>query len=619
MNGFEPSITALMDWSDDELLSLGDLSVHYSGISTIYEAIPINQHEYSSQRQSTEYCVGSLIELSGIEKACSTSWATSIIDIASQIAGEPLSVNQLLECLPIEEEIDPCQGIHPKSLVNYLSEVGLVGVNEFTSCDSIRPNYSYHFTPVYPESPNAGGLMNLIAEGKPVFAMVALDLTRLRYVKDMSNSEMPLRCGGYEPSLYGIVSGYKYDEVMIEDSYWELVSHIIPCEEVVIHIPMTTNMTNGNYGGIAAYAFTLDVTPRNTVFSVSERTFPSIESIPAFATELIFEENSYPELTYLDLSRFTQLKKVTLMNNAVTNANALYINNPSLEVILIGDHCLNGEYNENGRRLVDNWYTSHQAGLIMRDARLVQSMTIGMNTMTRFNRIRLVHVNNDMTLTTGSSSLKNVNSIELPMPESIGVDLHSLSSSLISSIQLANVNEEINIQVNEYVPNKEEIEVPGFVIPTTLPPTTLPPTTLPPTTLPPTPTPTPTPSPCLNAEPLIVSTEADCLKITSGLWNSITVNEGLCNSIKSDLVIENMLCLQNITIQKNSFKYLKTLTIQYNPSLERFTTENAVTWDGLNHSDSAMTNVNTITFQRISIIHSFTLRSSFFYYICCWF
>ena len=163
VNGFEPSITALMDWSDDELLSLGDLSVHYS------------------QRQSTEYCVGSLIELSGIEKACSTSWATSIIDIASQIAGEPLSVNQLLECLPIEEEIDPCQGIHPKSLVNYLSEVGLVGVNEFTSCDSIRPNYSYHFTPVYPESPNAGGLMNLIAEGKPVFAMVALDLTRLRY------------------------------------------------------------------------------------------------------------------------------------------------------------------------------------------------------------------------------------------------------------------------------------------------------------------------------------------------------------------------------------------------------------------------------------------------------
>ena len=62
VNGFEPSITALMDWSDDELLSLGDLSVHYSGISTIYEAIPINQHEYSSQRQSTEYRVGSLIE-----------------------------------------------------------------------------------------------------------------------------------------------------------------------------------------------------------------------------------------------------------------------------------------------------------------------------------------------------------------------------------------------------------------------------------------------------------------------------------------------------------------------------------------------------------------------------
>ena len=37
------------------------------------------------------------------------------------------------------------------------------------------------------------------------------------------------------------------------------MSNIIPYEEMKVKIPMTTNMTNGNYGGIAAYAFTLKV------------------------------------------------------------------------------------------------------------------------------------------------------------------------------------------------------------------------------------------------------------------------------------------------------------------------------------------------------------------------
>ena len=60
--------------------------------------------------------------------------------------------------------------------------------------------------------------------------MVALDITKLRFVKEMGDEDNPYKCASYEPSMYGIVRGYKYDEVMIEDSYWELVSHIIPCE-----------------------------------------------------------------------------------------------------------------------------------------------------------------------------------------------------------------------------------------------------------------------------------------------------------------------------------------------------------------------------------------------------
>ena len=40
----------------------------------------------------------------------------------------------------------------------------------------------------------------------------------------MNKEDNPLKCGSYEPSMYGIVNGYKYDEVMIEDNYSKWIS-----------------------------------------------------------------------------------------------------------------------------------------------------------------------------------------------------------------------------------------------------------------------------------------------------------------------------------------------------------------------------------------------------------
>ena len=37
------------------------------------------------------------------------------------------------------------------------------------------------------------------------------------------------------------------------------MSHIVPCEEMRVCVTMTRNMTNSNYGGIAAFAFTLQL------------------------------------------------------------------------------------------------------------------------------------------------------------------------------------------------------------------------------------------------------------------------------------------------------------------------------------------------------------------------
>lgn len=59
----------------------------------------------------------------------------------------------------------------------------------------------------------------------------------------------------YEPGLYGIVSGFKYDEENMDYSWWEVTSYPVSCEEFVLRIPMTDNMANSNYAGIAGYPF----------------------------------------------------------------------------------------------------------------------------------------------------------------------------------------------------------------------------------------------------------------------------------------------------------------------------------------------------------------------------
>ena len=264
MNTMKPQITMFMDWTDESLEELGDLDIKYSGFASLFDPIEIKEPEYHLARQPHNFCEGSLMRYSLESNICATSWATSIIEIVNHVSGKKLSVEQLLHCLPQSENINGCKGVHPKTIAMYLMEVGLVEENSIKDgdsfvCEKIYSVPRYRFTPVYPESPNAGGLMNLIAEGTPVFTMVSLDLTKLRFIKDMSNIETPYKCSDYQPSMYGIVSGYKYDQDFIEDSYWEVVSSLVGCEEMMVRLPMTANMTNGNYAGIAAYAFTLDV------------------------------------------------------------------------------------------------------------------------------------------------------------------------------------------------------------------------------------------------------------------------------------------------------------------------------------------------------------------------
>ena len=57
---------------------------------------------------------------------------------------------------------------------------------------------------------------------------------------------------------------------------------------------------------------------------------------------MIFEENSYSSIQTLDLSRFTQLKTLIVKNGAFANCYHVYLDNPELKVIDIGDNCFTG-------------------------------------------------------------------------------------------------------------------------------------------------------------------------------------------------------------------------------------------------------------------------------------
>ena len=73
--------------------------------------------------------------------------------------------------------------------------------------------------------------------------------------------------------------------------------------------------------------------------------------------------------------------------------------------------------------------------------------------------------------------------------------------------------------------------------------------------------------------PLVITSDSDCERLLENGWKSITVNEGLCNSMTSKLTISGNPCLESIVIKKNSLKNLNSLVISNNPQLSSIVTE----------------------------------------------
>ena len=72
--------------------------------------------------------------------------------------------------------------------------------------------------------------------------------------------------------------------------------------------------------------------------------------------------------------------------------------------------------------------------------------------------------------------------------------------------------------------------------------------------------------------PLVVASDSDCYKLSQSGWSSITVYEGLCNSMSS-LTILNNECLQYIYVQAKSRKNIRSLSLKSLPKLVLIITE----------------------------------------------
>ena len=88
---------------------------------------------------------------------------------------------------------------------------------------------------------------------------------------------------------------------------------------------------------------------------------------------------------------------------------------------------------------------------------------------------------------------------------------------------------------------------------------------------------------------LLISQESDCSRLTESHWSYISVNEGLCNSMTSNLVISDYSSLVSLVVKRNALKNVNGLFLRNIPHLKRLVFED----DG-NKDTGAFANVKEI-------------------------
>ena len=246
----------LSDFSDEDLEGLMDLGIKYSGQSSYAEPEDNYPPTYQVNWQPRNLCEG--FDQYSISHSKATSWATAIImaaeaSLRENSIEEKLSLKYVLKCLPEYHDENP-NDVSPTDIIRFVSSNGLISekdaslVEDEKLCsDEISTNYLFEVNQNI--VPNKSGLKNLTAEGNPVIVLMALDLLRLRTANNVTGNYTYTGATN-NPSLYGVMLGY-------DEEKWDITFNVVPCENIVLQLPITESETNANYAGIAGYSFSM--------------------------------------------------------------------------------------------------------------------------------------------------------------------------------------------------------------------------------------------------------------------------------------------------------------------------------------------------------------------------
>ncbi|KAK8819268.1 hypothetical protein WA577_003734, partial [Blastocystis sp. JDR] len=387
LESFSPysmEFTILTDFSKRDLQGLHDVQQKHSGRGSYYEEIvpDVDHIEPVYSTMEREYCSNhpSLSQYA-VSSNCSLSWVTMIVNAGERVLAqmginERLSVDFVLQCY---NRSDICEGMTMNEIATRLRQIGLVreedakhAMDEGESVCSIPLSQHYRFDVQKPEGYNRGGLMNLVSAGNPVLVAISMDLFQLRFVKDMREEEEVLRRSVYQPSIYGLVTGYlkTTDEV---DGYWVFEGTPSPCESVNVKLPMRANETNTDFAGIAGYAFAIalkggipttvvpttvapttiaptTVAPTPTLYPITANECWSVTPVPLNVEVItVGDGKCNGENERIDLSKYVNLKNVSIGNECFFHQDVLNLTGlHSLERVMIGERSFTKRKNSYG-------------------------------------------------------------------------------------------------------------------------------------------------------------------------------------------------------------------------------------------------------------------------------
>ena len=365
--------TILTDFSKRDLQGLHDVQQKHSGRGSYYEKIipDVDHIEPVYSTMEREYCSNhpSLSQYA-VSSNCSLSWMTMIVNAGERVLAqmginERLSVDFVLQCY---NRSDICEGMTMNEIATRLRQIGLVreedakhAMDEGESVCSIPLSQHYRFDVQKPEGYNRGGLMNLVSAGNPVLVAISMDLFQLRFVKDMREEEEVLRRSVYEPSIYGLVTGYVKTTEEV-DGYWVFEGTPSPCESVNVKLPMRANETNTDFAGIAGYAFAIalkggipttvapttvapttvaptTVAPTPTLYPITANECWSVTPVPLNVEVITVGDGMCNEENdRIDLSKYVNLKNVSIGNGCFLYQDVLNLTGlHSLERVMIGE------------------------------------------------------------------------------------------------------------------------------------------------------------------------------------------------------------------------------------------------------------------------------------------